>query len=193
MKLFIIISLLSTMVILSAAAFYVSRVITDPKEENADAAIEKFHASYNESAAEVEAVLEDTIKKAHTDLNDITGYGNHTNYKSGSVNKENLAENWAEIDSELASHADFARDAAGMVEDKTLSNDLKNFSDVTLFAKDNRDHKALLYSHRIIHDLDTIYNGVEKSIFGAVHIGSGDDDKKKHLEAVEVLAEASSE
>ncbi|MFC0560982.1 hypothetical protein [Halalkalibacter alkalisediminis] len=133
------------------------------------------HRQAETEQVENKAVVHEIISDTHHLLNNITGYGNHEKYRDAS------SADWEKIKKELQSEANQVERALDFAEE-TVKEDLKNFVHITRYAADSHDHTALLYSHRIIHDVDTIYNDKQKKTFNAARISSWNGSAKKTVE-----------
>ncbi|WP_156816881.1 hypothetical protein [Salsuginibacillus kocurii] len=116
---------------------------------------------------ENEEVL-DTIANVHRIWNDITGFAGHKEFL------EEDSEAWEETESEMYQTFEIIEEAVETVNDyghDNLQHDLENFIDVASLATKERDHEALLYSHRIIHDLDVVHNNYEATYYETTNSG----------------------
>ncbi|MFC0471879.1 hypothetical protein ACFFHM_15585 [Halalkalibacter kiskunsagensis] len=124
---------------------------------------------------ETTAAVHEVISQAHETLNNITGWDNHNKYK------DSTSDEWKGITQSLHSHADRIEAASDLIEGD-LKEDLEDFVMITRYAADSHDHSALLYSHRIIHDVDTVYNDKEKSTFNASRLSNWGGSAKRTIE-----------
>jgi len=154
---------------------------TEEIEESREPVVEQIEevvaVSSEAEAEQVEntAIVHEIISNAHNLLNNITGYGSHQKYQDS-----NSAE-WDKIKKGLHSEANQVEKALEFA-DEAVKEDLENFVHITRYAADSHDHTALLYSHRIIHDVDTIYNDKQKKTFNAARISSWSGSAKRTVE-----------
>lgn len=123
------------------------------------------------------AAVHEMISNAHTLLNNITGFGNHEKYADPS------SAEWDKVITGLQAEANQVEKALEYA-DETVKEDLENFIQITRHAADSQDHTALLYSHRIIHDVDTVYNDKDKKTFKAAKIASWGGAAKRKVESL---------
>lgn len=150
-------------------------------------------AQFKESQAgsdEVDKTVEETISEAHALLNDITGYGDHAKYSKANNNIDAYEENWEDISSQLEKYSALALEAAETIEDEDLRKDIENFAALALYAQDKFSHDALLYSHRVIHDLDVAFNNESKAKFwNSVNIALDEGESTNNSEKVKEMVE----
>lgn len=124
------------------------------------------------------------LKVAHEEINGRVLYNNETLLEDA----ENRT--WDVID--LTPYMDerlYLR-LAEVMNDDLFTADMRNAATLAKYAKDGRDVKALIYLHRIMHDLDNTdaYSKgflVEEGYYGATHygiaLGAGGEEKEKNI------------
>ncbi|WP_054637270.1 hypothetical protein [Thalassobacillus sp. C254] len=108
--------------------------------------------------AEHEWELADAIDESHKLLNQFTGHGGIEDFQSD--------EAFDNVEGSLLHKADLIEDLIGLAS-SDIKGDLENFIKITRLAVEENNQDALVYSHRIIHDLDVAYNGYDEEQYGA--------------------------
>ncbi|WP_158736213.1 hypothetical protein [Alteribacillus sp. YIM 98480] len=194
MKWFIITSAAAAIIVLSAAGFFVVHFM-DNTTKKSDGGMMKASESVvqfkeNQVGPEEDMFVEETISEAHVLLNDITGYGDHTKYSKVNNNIDAYEENWEDISLHLEKYSTLALEAAETIEDATLRKDVENFAALAWYAQETYNYDALLYSHRVIHDLDVAFNNENKARFwNSVNIALDEGESTNNSEKVEEIVE----
>lgn len=120
------------------------------------------------------------LEVAHEELNGRVLYNNDT------LLEDAKNRTWDVI--ELSVYADerLYRRLAEVMNNKAFTADMKNAAALAKYAKDERNVKAMIFLHRILHDLDnadTYSKGflVEEDYYGTTHYGNevGAEGKEK--------------
>jgi hypothetical protein len=98
-----------------------------------------------------------SIAEAHMYLNEYTGYG-----KLDTVDDEDTAF-WDNVRGNLTQVANDITVNLDSVTDKDERQDLANFVELVSIIKKHNDKTALLYAHRIMHDLDINENNYART------------------------------
>lgn len=114
------------------------------------------------------------IARTHDILNNLTGWLNYQQFK----NPNSPA--WEDKKSELESILTyFEKILSNVDENSDLHDDLDLANKLMKLAIDQKDMKALLYTHRIMHDLDNKINHTQGRIvvFNSAKAGNGNAEK----------------
>ncbi|ADC48340.1 hypothetical protein BpOF4_01360 [Alkalihalophilus pseudofirmus OF4] len=110
--------------------------------------------------------IRETIQTVHGVLNRITGHGQLDIYRESGDGAH--IDNFNKIESNLLDQANLIEKVIPHVQHELLRKDLENFVAITRYVTESWEVEHLLYSHRIIHDVETVLNEVSgKNIFGA--------------------------
>ncbi|MDV2885509.1 hypothetical protein RYX45_09945 [Alkalihalophilus pseudofirmus] len=110
--------------------------------------------------------IRETIQTVHGVLNRITGHGQLDTYRESGDGSH--IDNFKKVESTLLDQANVIEEIVPRVQHDLLRKDLENFVAITRYTTETHDVEHLLYSHRIIHDVETVLNEVSgKNIFGA--------------------------
>ena len=131
---------------------------------------------------EKEQEIAELINETHQTLNLLTGYGSINRFSNSNEGS------WVEAMTRLQQPLEeFEANLSYVTE--AIYDDLKNFILVTRVALYERNEEAMLYSHRIIHDLDVAYNGYNEKIFGVTTYVAGTDwgEDRQHQRINEIV------
>jgi hypothetical protein len=152
----IVIAFLVTVLLISTAVLFYNSSEEGIIEEEEIHKQREFGIVEEHDQAEVEdskyAAVSAIVSNVHNVLNNITGYKTHTKYEY--PNNESRKNTSKQLYSQIETIEKTIEFAEG-----NMKKELEDFVIVTRYAADHYDHTALLYSHRIIHDVDTMYNG----------------------------------
>ncbi|WP_040948253.1 hypothetical protein [Gorillibacterium massiliense] len=128
------------------------------------------------SAISSKAEVADLLERLHRKFDEMVGYGNVDHFKPNAAGQtpETAKEAWDNILNRLTTQPDIYNQMAIATDDPDAKKDFANLASLTVIATDKRDAQALIYMHRIVHDLDYwVYNspGSAKNPdkFGAAH------------------------
>ncbi|SDZ00322.1 hypothetical protein [Bacillus sp. 166amftsu] len=110
------------------------------------------------------------IREMHSDLNSITGWERHENFeKTDAPAWEENESGFKLIDTTLIEAASLSKG--------NLKEDLERARILLRISIQNHDTTALVYVHRILHDLDTVQNRLQsRDVFNSAKAGAGDGD-----------------
>lgn len=108
------------------------------------------------------------IREMHSDLNSITGWERHENFeKTDAPAWEENESGFKLIDTTLIEAASLSKG--------NLKEDLERARILLRISIQNHDTTALVYVHRILHDLDTGQNRLQsRDVFNSAKAGAGD-------------------
>ncbi|MDQ0340715.1 hypothetical protein J2S00_003541 [Caldalkalibacillus uzonensis] len=106
----------------------------------------------------------DRIAQLHQRYNQLVGWGEYQRF--------NHPDNWDNVSfqADIEELEQLSEMSAGV-----LQQDFENMARLVAYAVHEKDVEALLYAHRVIHDLDVIINGYDEQIFGYTHTGHDSD------------------
>ncbi|WP_088102928.1 hypothetical protein [Halalkalibacter urbisdiaboli] len=118
------------------------------------------------------------IEQAHEQLNDIVGFGRYRAFEEMYKERETY---WEKETNRLYTNANQIENIIELAH-PSYHHDLKNFVMITRYAVEHYDFKSLIYSHRIIHDLDAIFNQKNKELYGATKVTKEQGKSAEHYE-----------
>lgn len=135
-----------------------------------------FGKTYEAEDNKMHEETEKAIAEMHHTLNQIIGYGKEAKFQNPDD------QSWKGIEYTLHDMKERTKDLIDRFEKENMSlkNDLTNFTAVVGYAAEEREVKALLYSHRIMHDLDVGYNNYREETFGVTNFTGKTNPNNEH-------------
>ncbi|ARK29074.1 hypothetical protein BkAM31D_03980 [Halalkalibacter krulwichiae] len=131
----------------------------------------------NEVTDSIYSEVSKIVNGVHDVLNKITGFDSHERY----IDPD--SEFWDSAVSRMETQIRAIERTIEFAEGDVKA-DLEDFVKITKIAIANHDHQALIYSHRIIHDVDTMYNGLNKKVFNAARLSNRNEETSTIIQSI---------